>query len=110
MTDGVFVAGACQGPKDIPASVAQGAAAAARVQGMITKGKVMIEPIAKLYTSLGGKIRYCEKITRVTLDPKITWGSEPPSQEKLNELHEAAHKHCFIANSVTTEITVEPPL
>jgi heterodisulfide reductase subunit A len=45
MTDGIFVAGACQGPKDIPASVAQGAAAAARVQGMITKGKVMIEPV-----------------------------------------------------------------
>ena len=38
MTDGVFVAGVCQGPKDIPASVAQGAAAAARVHGMITKG------------------------------------------------------------------------
>jgi heterodisulfide reductase subunit A2 len=45
MTDGVFVAGTCQGAKDIPASVAQGAAAAARVLGMITKGKVMIEPI-----------------------------------------------------------------
>ncbi len=45
MTDGVFVAGTCQGPKDIPASVAQGAAAAARVGGMITKGRVMIEPI-----------------------------------------------------------------
>ena len=45
MTDGVFVAGVCQGPKDIPASVAQGAAAAARVQGMITKGTVTIEPI-----------------------------------------------------------------
>jgi heterodisulfide reductase subunit A2 len=30
MTDGVLVAGACQGPKDIPASVAQGAAAATR--------------------------------------------------------------------------------
>ncbi len=45
MTDGVFVAGACQGPKDIPASVAQGAAAAARVAGMITAGKVTIEPI-----------------------------------------------------------------
>ena len=45
MTDGVFVAGVCQGPKDIPASVAQGAAAAARVQGMITKGEVLIEPI-----------------------------------------------------------------
>ena len=45
MTDGVFVAGVCQGPKDIPASVAQGAAAAARITGMITKGTVMIEPI-----------------------------------------------------------------
>lgn len=45
MTDGIFVAGVCQGPKDIPASVAQGAAAAARVAGMITKGKVMIEPV-----------------------------------------------------------------
>ncbi|MEJ5341976.1 MAG: CoB--CoM heterodisulfide reductase iron-sulfur subunit A family protein [Thermogutta sp.] len=45
MTDGVFVAGACQGPKDIPASVAQGAAAAARVMAMITKGNVMIEPV-----------------------------------------------------------------
>jgi heterodisulfide reductase subunit A len=45
MTDGVFVAGACQGPKDIPASVAQGAAAAARIAGMITRGTVMIEPV-----------------------------------------------------------------
>ncbi len=45
MTDGVFVAGVCQGPKDIPASVAQGAAAAARITGMITKGEVSIEPI-----------------------------------------------------------------
>ena len=45
MTDGIFIAGACQGPKDIPASVAQGAAAAARVLGMITKGTVLIEPV-----------------------------------------------------------------
>ncbi|RMF95484.1 MAG: CoB--CoM heterodisulfide reductase iron-sulfur subunit A family protein [Planctomycetota bacterium] len=45
MTDGIFVAGACQGPKDIPASVAQGAAAAARVMAMITKGEVLIEPV-----------------------------------------------------------------
>ena len=45
MTDGVFIAGVCQGPKDIPDSVAQGAAAAARVGGMITKGTVLIEPV-----------------------------------------------------------------
>jgi heterodisulfide reductase subunit A len=45
MTDGIFIAGAAQGPKDIPATVAQGAAASARVQGMITKGMVEIEPV-----------------------------------------------------------------
>jgi len=43
MTDGVFVAGACQGPKDIPASVAQGAAAAARVLSIIGQGNIEIE-------------------------------------------------------------------
>jgi heterodisulfide reductase subunit A len=45
MTDGVFVAGACQGPKDIPASVAQGSAAAARVISLISQGEVDLEPI-----------------------------------------------------------------
>ncbi|HOW19093.1 MAG TPA: 4Fe-4S binding protein, partial [Phycisphaerae bacterium] len=45
MTEGVFIAGACQGPKDIPDAVGQGAAAAARVQGMISKGTVLIEPV-----------------------------------------------------------------
>jgi len=45
MTDGIFLAGVCQGPKDIPTSVAQGAAAAARIQGMITRGTVLIEPV-----------------------------------------------------------------
>jgi heterodisulfide reductase subunit A2 len=43
MTDGVFVAGACQGPKDIPASVAQGAAAATRVISIISQGEIEIE-------------------------------------------------------------------
>jgi len=45
MTEGIFIAGACQGPKDIPDSVAQGAAAAARVAGLIQRGTVMMEPV-----------------------------------------------------------------
>lgn len=44
-TDGVFIAGACQGPKDIPDSVAQGSAAAAQALSLIDRGKVQIEPI-----------------------------------------------------------------
>jgi heterodisulfide reductase subunit A len=45
MTEGVYIAGVCQGPKDIPASVAQGAGAAARVLGVITQGEVELEPV-----------------------------------------------------------------
>jgi heterodisulfide reductase subunit A len=44
-SDGVFVAGACQGPKDIPDSVAQGAAAAAGALSLIDRGKVVLEPV-----------------------------------------------------------------
>lgn len=43
-TDGVFLAGACQGPKDIPDSVAQGAAAAASALALIDAGSVVLEP------------------------------------------------------------------
>ena len=46
-------------------------------------------------------------ITRVVLRPAISWGGVAPDPEKLDKLHENAHKHCFIANSVTTEISVE---
>jgi heterodisulfide reductase subunit A len=41
----VYIAGACQGPKDIPDSVAQGAAAAARILGVIFRKQVALEPI-----------------------------------------------------------------
>ena len=45
MTEGIYIAGCAQGPKDIPASVAQGAAAAARVLGKIEQKEVALEPI-----------------------------------------------------------------
>jgi len=43
-TDGVFLAGACQGPKDIPDSVAQGSAAAAAALALMDSGEVELEP------------------------------------------------------------------
>ncbi len=44
-TDGVFIAGGCQGPKDIPDSVSQGAGAAAEALSLIEAGKVKISPV-----------------------------------------------------------------
>jgi heterodisulfide reductase subunit A len=45
MTEGVHIAGATQGPKDIPSAVAQGAAAAARVMSRIQQREIALEPI-----------------------------------------------------------------
>jgi len=44
-TDGIFLCGACQGPKDIPDSVAQGAGAASEALSLISAGKVKISPV-----------------------------------------------------------------
>ena len=45
MTEGVFIAGCVNGPKDIPSSVAQGSAAAARVLGRIQQKQISLEPV-----------------------------------------------------------------
>jgi heterodisulfide reductase subunit A len=42
-TDGVYIAGACQAPKDVPDSVAQARAAAASVLEHIARGKIEID-------------------------------------------------------------------
>jgi len=48
-------------------------------------------------------------ITRVALRPEVRFAEAPP-EAVLAKLHHQAHEHCFIANSVTTEVTVEPPV
>ena len=47
-------------------------------------------------------------VTRVTLRPTVTFSGTQPDVDKLRALHEQAHEKCYIANSVTTEITIEP--
>jgi organic hydroperoxide reductase OsmC/OhrA len=45
---------------------------------------------------------------KVTLRPQITWGDRTPSADELDELHHRSHESCYIANSVKTEVAVEP--
>ena len=47
-------------------------------------------------------------VTRVTLRPEVAFSGAVPTAEQLAELHEEAHQECFIANSVKTEIVIEP--
>jgi organic hydroperoxide reductase OsmC/OhrA len=48
-------------------------------------------------------------ITRVILHPRVTFGGTIlPTAKEITELHEQAHNGCFIANSVTTHVVIEP--
>ncbi|MEO6812013.1 MAG: OsmC family protein, partial [Isosphaeraceae bacterium] len=48
-------------------------------------------------------------ITRVTLRPVIRFGGDQvPDVEELRRLHDRAHHACFVANSVKSEVVIEP--
>jgi organic hydroperoxide reductase OsmC/OhrA len=50
-----------------------------------------------------------DAIVRATLRPRVSFSAERrPSPEDIAQLHHRAHEECFIANSVTTEVRVEP--
>lgn len=47
------------------------------------------------------------RVTKVVLRPKARYHGKAPAPEAVAALHEEAHHHCFIANSVTTEVRTE---
>ena len=62
-TAGVFLSGACQGPKDIPETVSQASAAAAKVIGLLVKDKLTCNPcVAHSDELLCNGCSSCEKV------------------------------------------------
>ena len=48
-------------------------------------------------------------ITAVTLRPRVVFGAGPrPDATQLAALHHEAHQRCYIANSITAKVTIEP--
>jgi len=47
-------------------------------------------------------------LTKITLRPAIGFAGAGPDAALLDRLHHEAHERCFIANSLKTEIVVEP--
>jgi len=46
---------------------------------------------------------------KVALRPQIRWGGDrQPPAEELTAMHHQSHLDCFIANSVKTEVAIEP--
>lgn len=52
------------------------------------------------------------RLTRIVLRPRITLApatsGDQPSEERLRHLCEVAHRECFVANSLRTDVVVEP--
>ena len=62
-TAGIFLSGACQGPKDIPETVAQASAAAAKVIGLLAKDKLTCNPcVAQADEMMCNGCSSCEKV------------------------------------------------
>ena len=90
LTDGVYIAGVAQGPKDIPDAVAQGSAAASRASIPMAKGEVEIEPItADTDTTVCGACEVC-----VELCPFGAVSIEGEGAEKHAAINVALCKGC----------------
>lgn len=62
-TAGIFLSGACQGPKDIPETVAQAGAAASKVIGLLCKDHLVCNPcVAKSDEMMCNGCSACEKV------------------------------------------------
>ncbi len=62
-TAGIFLAGACQGPKDIPDTVAQASGAAVKIVDLLSSGRIELEPLkAVIDEDLCSGCRICETV------------------------------------------------
>jgi organic hydroperoxide reductase OsmC/OhrA len=69
----------------------------------ITVDSYQDDAVGFLEKGANGKLQ----ITRAILRPAIRFAA-PLDRKTLTEIHHLAHSECFIANSVTTDVTVEP--
>ncbi|RCK76610.1 MAG: CoB--CoM heterodisulfide reductase subunit A [Ignavibacteriae bacterium] len=87
-TDGVYIAGCAQGPKDIPDTVAQASSAAARILTLISRGEVEIDPVrAMVMDEYCSGCRICNNL--------CPYGAiEFLEDKKISHVNEALCKGC----------------
>jgi len=104
-TEGIFLGGTCQSPRDIPDTVAHASAAAAEVLSLLARGKVTIEPLtAKINSELCSGCRVC-----VSLCPYQAISLDGKDEKKTAEVNEVLCKGCGVcvaacpAGAITTK-------
>ncbi len=87
-TDGVFLAGVCQGPKDIPDTVAQGGAAAAQAMKLLCQKEILMDAAyAVVSEEYCGGCRYCNDLCPYSAIDFI-------SDKKVSRVNSALCKAC----------------
>jgi heterodisulfide reductase subunit A len=91
--DGVFLAGCCQGPKDIPDTVAQAKGAASAAIGLLASGKVKVEPAIAVVDA--------DRCTGCHVCQSVCPYSAPEFQEekKVMQINEVLCKGCGVCPS-----------
>jgi heterodisulfide reductase subunit A len=98
-TAGIFLAGTCQGPKDIPDTVAQASGAAAKAVDLLLSGEIELEPLrAVIDKDLCSGCRVCESLCPfLAIEMK---NEEEDDAEKLRaEVIEAMCQGCGLCSA-----------
>jgi len=97
-TAGIFLAGACQGPKDIPDTVAQASGAAVKVVDLLSSGEIELEPLrAVVDKDLCSGCRVCESVCpflAVEMKPEIVNGEERLRAEVIEAMCQGCGACC----------------
>ncbi len=89
-TEGVFLAGACQSPKDVPDTVAHASAAAAECLSLLSRGEVIISPTTAVVDD-----KLCSGCkTCISLCPYTAIGFVSDDTTGVAEINEALCKGC----------------
>ncbi len=97
-TAGVFLSGTCQGPKDVPETVAQASAAAAKVIGLLSKDKMITNPcVAQSNELLCNGCSTCERVCpygAITYVDKEVRGPEVRGVKRVAQVNPAVCQGC----------------
>ena len=97
-TAGVFLSGMCQGPKDIPETVAQASAAAAKVIGLLAKDSLTCNPcVAHANELLCNGCSQCENVCpygAISYVEKEVRGPEFRGVKRVAQVNEAVCQGC----------------
>lgn len=84
-----------------------GALSSCHMLWFIAYARAKRHPVASYVDEATG-VMEGDRFTAATLRPSVEFEGDHPGQEFVADLHRRSHERCYIANSVSFPVTVEP--